>query len=539
MTGDAPQPGETPRNDSNLWSYREPDAAWWRPENERSAAGELTGAGAGTSRPRRRRVPVPVEKPQPGGPIESGPGDDRPAGSGPAGAEPPFAVEALDAHAAGVQDAAEALVPPAEAQATAVVSASAGPEPQTQAGRDQETEAGRKQTAEAGRKQKNETGREQNTEARRELKTEARRELKTEARREQTTETGREQNTEAVGTTAEPVERDHDAPTEERFLPTAARGRAGRRSARKAPPATEAGDAEPKTEPEAEPRTKGKAEARSGYATEAETETAPKTASEAEADPAASAASVPEDVMVLPEPGRNRPTVALDRSAVPGQSRTKLSPAAERARERMENSPFWMSDEERAAASETRARVAAPGEELRGKPPRTKPRTPRRPAPGLIGLVALGLIAAFFSWVSAEPFWLAVGHGDEGLATVTRCEGSGVTQRCSGSFAADGGEYTVRNVALLGVEASQSNPGAVAPARMVSADSRQVYLGETGLLINLRWVLGFVLVLLCGYGVAGLTGARLLETARARRGAVLISLAGPLLMLTGFLVAAY
>jgi hypothetical protein len=52
-------------------------------------------------------------------------------------------------------------------------------------------------------------------------------------------------------------------------------------------------------------------------------------------------------------------------------------------------------------------------------------------------------------------------------------------------------------------------------------------------------VLGFVLVLLCGIGIAGLTGTRQLETVRARRTALLISLAGPLVLLTGFLAAAY
>jgi hypothetical protein len=44
---------------------------------------------------------------------------------------------------------------------------------------------------------------------------------------------------------------------------------------------------------------------------------------------------------------------------------------------------------------------------------------------------------------------------------------------------------------------------------------------------------------LCGYGIAGLTGARQLETAKARRAAVLVSLAGPVLLLFGFLAAAY
>jgi len=46
-------------------------------------------------------------------------------------------------------------------------------------------------------------------------------------------------------------------------------------------------------------------------------------------------------------------------------------------------------------------------------------------------------------------------------------------------------------------------------------------------------------VLFCGYAIAGVTGARRLETGRARRGAVLASLAGPVLLLAGFLIAAF
>ena len=57
--------------------------------------------------------------------------------------------------------------------------------------------------------------------------------------------------------------------------------------------------------------------------------------------------------------------------------------------------------------------------------------------------------------------------------------------------------------------------------------------------MHLRWALGFVLVLLCGLGIASLTGARRLETARARRAAVLMSMAGPLVLLAGFLVMTY
>ncbi|RSM67602.1 hypothetical protein DMB66_15370 [Actinoplanes sp. ATCC 53533] len=261
------------------------------------------------------------------------------------------------------------------------------------------------------------------------------------------------------------------------------------------------------------------------------------------------------DVMVLPEPDRNRPTVALDRNAVPGQPPSGLSrldraqqdrARADRAlqdrvrQERtaalLETSPFWKAEEERRAQSlppaETREKVAE-------RPPRRRARPPRRPAAGLFGLLALGLVAAFFAWVSAEPFWLAVGHGDRGSATVARCAGSGVTQRCIGQFTAANGAYRVDRLALYGVEPGQRAPGASAPARMVSSESRQAYVGGTGLLMHLRWSLSFVLVLLCGLGIAGLTGARRLAPARARRGVLLISMAGPLLLLAGFLADTY
>ena len=118
---------------------------------------------------------------------------------------------------------------------------------------------------------------------------------------------------------------------------------------------------------------------------------------------------------------------------------------------------------------------------------------------------------------------------------MTQCTGSGVTQRCFGSFAAAEGRFDVSRVTLLGVDTNVLAAGAPAPARMVSADSKQAYVGTTGPLLHLRWTLGFVLVLLCGYGIAGLTGARRLETGRARRAAVLVSLAGPVLLLVGFL----
>ena len=261
------------------------------------------------------------------------------------------------------------------------------------------------------------------------------------------------------------------------------------------------------------------------------------------------------DVMVLPEPSpRNRPTVALDPGplpergpVVPGLTRQGRgshhpteplprptgSPHTDARLERLENSLFWETDLEQL----TEPRV--PGQPAHASTRRGARRATRRPAPALAALVVLGLVASFFAWVSAEPFWLALGHGDRGYATTTRCTGSGVTQRCTGRFATVDDGFTISRVTLLGVGPAERVPGTVSPARMVSADSPRAYLGDTSPLLQLRWVLGFALVLFCGYVIAGLTGARRLETARHRRGAILLSLAGPLLLLTGFLIAAY
>jgi hypothetical protein len=74
---------------------------------------------------------------------------------------------------------------------------------------------------------------------------------------------------------------------------------------------------------------------------------------------------------------------------------------------------------------------------------------------------------------------------------------------------------------------------------MVNPTSRQAYASGSSTLLLLRWVLGFLLVVICGLGIAGLTGTRQLETVRARRAALLMSVAGPVLLLTGFLLGTY
>jgi hypothetical protein len=246
--------------------------------------------------------------------------------------------------------------------------------------------------------------------------------------------------------------------------------------------------------------------------------------------------------MVLPDPDdRNRPTVSLDRSPVPGQGRLTEplprptgDPSTDARLEKLENSAFWL-DNPGQAGTRRLPEVASHV----GTRRRTRKGVIRKPAPALLALITLALVATFFAWVSAEPFWLAVGHGDRGYATTTACSGSGVAQRCAGRFDAADGSFAVTRVALLGVAGGERARGVVTPARMVGADSRMAYLGDTGLLVQLRWILGFVLVLMCGYGIAGLTGARRLDDPRARRLTILTSLFAPIVLLVGFLAAAY
>ncbi|GFJ91192.1 hypothetical protein Prum_048340 [Phytohabitans rumicis] len=191
--------------------------------------------------------------------------------------------------------------------------------------------------------------------------------------------------------------------------------------------------------------------------------------------------------------------------------------------------PFWMPVQEMPRGS------ARPPQRVRpGRPP--KP--PRRPATGLIALLVFGLLATFFAWVSAEPLWLAVGHGKTGTATVTECTGAGVGQRCLGEFTATSGAFTAERVRLLGV-GEQRDAGTTVAARMVAADSARAYVDAATSVLHLRWGLGMALVLLCGAGIAWSTGALRLETRRARRQAAALSVAAPVLVAVAFLAATF
>jgi hypothetical protein len=252
-----------------------------------------------------------------------------------------------------------------------------------------------------------------------------------------------------------------------------------------------------------------------------------------------------QDVMLLPDPDdRNRPTIPLN-DRVPGQTarphtrpteplpRPTGDPATDARLEKLENSPFWFEDPEKAR------RLPQVSSHAGGRRRARRRGVIRKPAPALFALITLALVATFFAWVSAEPFWLAVGHGDRGFATTTECRGTGVAQRCTGHFETADGSFAVARVALLGVADDKRASGAVSPARMVSAKSGTAYLGDTSPLVQLRWMLGFVLVLICGYGIASLTGARRLDDPRARRLVTLASVFAPIVLLAGFLAAAY
>ncbi|MEQ4301036.1 hypothetical protein ABNF97_06530 [Plantactinospora sp. B6F1] len=167
------------------------------------------------------------------------------------------------------------------------------------------------------------------------------------------------------------------------------------------------------------------------------------------------------------------------------------------------------------------------------------PKPQRNPALGLAGVILCSLVASFFAWVSAEPFWLAAGHGEVGTATVETCTGRGLGQHCRGTFSADSGRLRVYDVRLADVDGAHREFGSRVTARMTGAESRQAYVGAGTGLLHLRWVLGFGMVLLCCVGAGWITGALRLAGRRNRHAAALVSIGGPLLLTAGFLAAAY
>jgi hypothetical protein len=488
VTGETPQPGEKPSNEGRPWSFSDPATSWWgnddRPTTEDSPAGR-------TRHPRRRTAgPAPADAA-----LQGGTGTLLP----PAPVE--RAGEAAEAHTAGARDVAVQLIEP----------------PVVERSHDQSDI------------------------------------YRYDPLRPPSGHTAKH--------TAMTVAADAKTPTPINTPPTApdpvtAAPSVNVRQTHEPDVAAEAAAAEADPIP-------AEATVTAPEATAADDPPAkePRTAPEVVAEMKAELGLIPDpsaepDVMLLPEPSaRNRPTVPLEPTTpaerpLPGVARQNRrnapyrpaeplppptgSPEVDARLERLENSPFWHNDPEQLPEPIVDDRPAHAAGRRGSRSGKRKP-----PVAAFSSLIALGLLSAFFAWVSAEPFWLAMGHGDRGYATTTHCSSSGVTQHCTGRFSSADGGFTISKVTLLGVGPGQRVPGTVTPARMVSPDSPRSYLGDTSPLLQLRWLLGFALVLLCGYAIAGVTGARRLETGRARRGAVLASLGGPVLLLLGFLIGAF
>lgn len=173
---------------------------------------------------------------------------------------------------------------------------------------------------------------------------------------------------------------------------------------------------------------------------------------------------------------------------------------------------------------------------VRRAPSRTAP--PPDPLPGLAALVLLSLVAAFFAWVSAGPFWLAVGHARTGTVVIDGCTGGGLTQRCRGTFLAEDGRFIAHGVRVSGVPAGQDAAGTPLPARMTGPDSGTAY-ADVGVGRHLHWLPGLLVVLACTAGIVRWTGSARLPGRRQRRWAVAAAITGPVLITVGFLAAAW
>jgi hypothetical protein len=93
-------------------------------------------------------------------------------------------------------------------------------------------------------------------------------------------------------------------------------------------------------------------------------------------------------------------------------------------------------------------------------------------------------------------------------------------------------------VALIGAARADEHPDAAVRARMVSPGGGAAYVdGHAGL--RFGWLVGTVLVLLCGLLLGWANGATRLSTRRARIIGYLVSLAAPLLLLIGMVAIAW
>jgi hypothetical protein len=162
----------------------------------------------------------------------------------------------------------------------------------------------------------------------------------------------------------------------------------------------------------------------------------------------------------------------------------------------------------------------------------------RRPAVGVPAIVLFALLSGFFAWVSAEPLLLAAGHAEPGTATVTACAGSGFRRQCVATFTGRQAGFAAERVSLVGVAPHRERVGTSVPARMASERGRIAYAGSNGALHG-RWAVGVALVLLCGLLILWVTGAARLPRGRGRSAAIALCFAGPLLLLTGIVLAAW
>ena len=160
-----------------------------------------------------------------------------------------------------------------------------------------------------------------------------------------------------------------------------------------------------------------------------------------------------------------------------------------------------------------RAVPAVPVQRRTASPPARRPprrrrrRLPRRPWFALPALVVLALATTFFAWVSAEPFWLAIGHGHSGTATVVAGGGqSDPADGCRAFFIAGDGSFIASDVDLRGLGPAKCTDGTKVTAHMVSVRADQAY-ATTALGLHLRWLSGLGLVLLCALVIVWLTGA--------------------------------
>jgi hypothetical protein len=186
-------------------------------------------------------------------------------------------------------------------------------------------------------------------------------------------------------------------------------------------------------------------------------------------------------------------------------------------------------------ASVTRVPTGHRGDTAYSVTPGKRPKPPRSPAVGLIGLLLFTFIATFFAWFSAGPLALSLGHSHHGVATVANCPVAGIDKRCA-RFTADGGEFTA-TVTLLGPGA-QAAEGTTIPAEMVSRTNTIAYSGDASSLY-LRWIPGLVIVVLCGFGIAWITGTYRLSGRRARAAALVASIGGPILIAAGMLAVTW